>query len=102
MTDDEVEGAAVKIARAHYDAVSAILHELPDDDIPKLQFIDIMADSNALILARTLSMLNAKDRDSIRQEIGEAALVMAQKSGGSLGYMGKYDMLYPEEKNNDG
>jgi len=98
MTDDEVEGAAVKIAHAHYDAVSAILHELPDDDIPKLQFIDIMADSNALILARTLSMLNVTDRDSVKREIGKAALEIAQKSVGSLGYMERYDILYPEQK----
>lgn len=98
MTDDEVQGAAMKIAHAHYDAVSAIFHALPDDDIPKLHFIDIMADSNALILARTLGMLNAKDRDSMMHEIEKAAIEIAQKSVGSIGYMERYDILYPEEK----
>jgi hypothetical protein len=46
-------------------------------------------------------MLNAKDRDSMMHEIERFALLIAQKYGGSLGYMEKYDRLYPEEKNND-
>jgi hypothetical protein len=101
MTDDEVvDGAATKIAHEYYNVVNVILDELPD--MPKTKFMNILADSSALILARTLGMLNAKDRDSIMHEIEKAALEMAQKSGGSLGYMEKYDRLHPEEKNNDG
>ena len=99
MTDDEVEGATMKIAHEYYNAVNVILDELPD--MPKTQFMGILANSSALILARTLSMLNVADRDSIMHEIEKAALEMAEKSGGSLGYMARYDRLYPEEKNND-